>query len=222
MATFALIHGAGDVGWYWHLVEAELRARGHRTVAPDLPIDDEAASFSDYADAVVDAIGIPPPDDLVVVAQSFGGYAAPIVASRVPTRHLVLVAAMIPKPGESAEQMFANTGYEQEPQDDPSEMAVFYHDVPEDLAKEALSKGRDQSGTTWVEPWPLAAWPDVPVTFILGTQDRLFPAAWLRQVAKHRLGVTAVEINSGHCVALARPKELAAILDGIPAGTPVS
>ena len=31
MTTFALIHGAGDVGWYWHLVEAELRARGHDT-----------------------------------------------------------------------------------------------------------------------------------------------------------------------------------------------
>jgi hypothetical protein len=29
MATFVLIHGAGDVGWYWHLVEAELRERGH-------------------------------------------------------------------------------------------------------------------------------------------------------------------------------------------------
>jgi hypothetical protein len=34
MATFVLIHGAGDVGWYWHLLEAELRARGHDTVAP--------------------------------------------------------------------------------------------------------------------------------------------------------------------------------------------
>ena len=24
MATYALVHGAGDVGWYWHLVEREL------------------------------------------------------------------------------------------------------------------------------------------------------------------------------------------------------
>jgi hypothetical protein len=24
MSTFVFIHGAGDVGWYWHLVEAEL------------------------------------------------------------------------------------------------------------------------------------------------------------------------------------------------------
>jgi hypothetical protein len=27
VGTFALIHGAGDVGWYWHLVDAELRER---------------------------------------------------------------------------------------------------------------------------------------------------------------------------------------------------
>ncbi len=57
MATYALIHGAGDVGWYWHLVAADLRARGHDVVAPDLPCDDESNGLADYADAVVDAIG---------------------------------------------------------------------------------------------------------------------------------------------------------------------
>jgi hypothetical protein len=57
MATFALIHGAGDVGWYWHLVERELRRHAHDVVAPELPCDDDAASLDDYADAVVDAIG---------------------------------------------------------------------------------------------------------------------------------------------------------------------
>ena len=39
MATFVLLHGAGDAGWYWHLTEAQLRARGHQTIAPDLPCD---------------------------------------------------------------------------------------------------------------------------------------------------------------------------------------
>ena len=57
MTTFALIHGGGDVGWYWHLVESELRQRGHRVVAPDLPCDDDSADLCDYADTVVDAIG---------------------------------------------------------------------------------------------------------------------------------------------------------------------
>ena len=45
MATYVLIHGAGDVGWYWHLVETELRARGHDTLAPDLPCDDDSAGL---------------------------------------------------------------------------------------------------------------------------------------------------------------------------------
>jgi pimeloyl-ACP methyl ester carboxylesterase len=215
MATFALIHGAGDVGWYWHLVEAELRARGHHTVAPDLPVDDDTATLSDYADAAVVALRTQPLDDLVVVGMSFGGYTAPIVASRLPARHLVLVSAMIPQPGETAYEMFTATGYQPEPQADDSSLAVFYHDVPPALAETALAKGRDQAEATMQEPWPLAAWPDIPVTFILGTQDRMFPAAWLRKVAVDRLGVTPLEIDAGHCAALARPRELADLLEGV-------
>jgi pimeloyl-ACP methyl ester carboxylesterase len=81
MTTYALIHGAGDVGWYWHLVDAELRARGHDTVAPDLPVEDDAAGLEAYAAVVVEAIG--DRQDVTVVAQSFGGYIAPIVADRI-------------------------------------------------------------------------------------------------------------------------------------------
>jgi pimeloyl-ACP methyl ester carboxylesterase len=74
MVNFAFIHGAGDVGWYWHLVEAELRAFGHDTVAPDLPIEDDNAGLTEYATAVADAVH--DRRDVVVVAQSFGGYVA--------------------------------------------------------------------------------------------------------------------------------------------------
>src|SRR5690606_28540283 len=75
MATYALVHGAGDVGWYWHLVERELRARGHRTVAPDLPIEDDEASLLDNARVVVEAIGSTHDDgELIVVGQSYGGW----------------------------------------------------------------------------------------------------------------------------------------------------
>jgi hypothetical protein len=42
MATYVRIHGAGDAGWYWHLVERELRTRGHGVVVMDLPADDDA------------------------------------------------------------------------------------------------------------------------------------------------------------------------------------
>lgn len=213
MITFALIHGAGDVGWYWHLVEAELRARGHETVAPDLPVENDSAGLSAYADVVVEAVG--GRRDVVVVAQSFGGYVAPIVAHRIKARLIVLVAGMIPSPGESAEAMFANTGWQPERRPDTSTVAVFYHDVPRELAEEALKGGgRRQSETPGREPWPLAAWPKIPTRFILCRNDRFFPAAWLRRVAKDRLGVIPDEIESGHCPALSRPHELAALLNG--------
>lgn len=61
MATFALIHSSGDVGWYWYLVERELRRRGHDAVAPDLPCEDDAVGLGEYADTVVDSIGTPWP-----------------------------------------------------------------------------------------------------------------------------------------------------------------
>ena len=115
---YALIHGAGDVGWYWHLLEAELRERGHDTVAPDLPVEDDSAGLTDYADVVIDAIG--ERRNLIVVAQSFGGYVAPIVCDRLPARLLVLVAGMVPVPGETAEEMFANTGWKQEQRTTPA------------------------------------------------------------------------------------------------------
>lgn len=87
MSTFVLIHGAGDVGWYWHLVEAQLRKHGHDVVAPDLPCDDDSAGLKEYADTVVAAIGNR--KNLIVVGQSFGGFTAPLVADRLPTDALV-------------------------------------------------------------------------------------------------------------------------------------
>lgn len=204
--TYVLIHGAGDVGWYWHRVDAQLRERGHDVVTMDLPVDDESAGLAAYADVVVAGIG--DRSDLVVVAQSSGGYIAPIVCHRVPAKLLVLVAGMVPTPGETAQQMFANTGYEQPKQEDPSDLAVFYHDVPPHLAAEATRRGRTQSSTPGNEPWPLAAWPDVPARYLLCRNDRLFPRAWVRRLVRDRLGITPDEIDSGHCPALSRPREL--------------
>jgi len=212
MATYALIHGAGDVGWYWHLVEAELRKREHDVVAMDLPVEDDAADLSAYADVVAGAIGAR--RDLVVVAQSFGGYTAPIVCERLDARLLVLVAGMIPAPGESAEEMFVNTGWEPPARKGAtSTLDVFYQDVPPALAREAMARSRRQSGTPGKQPWPLAAWPHVPTRFLLCRNDRFFPAAWLRRVVRDRLGITPDEIDSGHTPAPSRPAELAERLE---------
>jgi pimeloyl-ACP methyl ester carboxylesterase len=134
MATFVLVHGAGDAGWYWHLAEAAVQEQ----------------------------------------ARLDGG-----------------------KTGSG----------------DP--FVAYYDGVPRPLAEEAVRRGgRGESTMVWDTPWPLDAWPDVPTRFILGTDDRCFPAPFLRQLARQRLGIVADEIPGCHCVALSRPGELAELLAG--------
>jgi pimeloyl-ACP methyl ester carboxylesterase len=216
MATFVLIHGAGDVGWYWHLVEAELRARGHDTVAPDLPCEDDAAGLPEYAKAVLDAIG--DRQHLVVVGQSLAGFTAPLVCTQTAVDLLVLLAPMIPTPGDSPVSYWESTGYSNEVHEHYDDtIDLFYHDVPRDLAEEALSKGRTQSEARMGEPWPLDAWPNVATRVLLCRDDRLFPAQFIRRVARERLGITPDEIDGGHCPALSRPKDLAGLFESYAA-----
>jgi len=219
MATFVLIPGAGSDSWYWHLVVPELEAAGHDVIAVDLPCDDDSADFGAYTDVVVGAIG--DRTDVVLVAQSLGGFTAPLVADRVPAvRMIVLVAAMVPTPGESAGDWWENTGSgparrEQAERDgrnidgefDP--VAEFLHDVPQDLIDKGWDHVVEQSGTPFEKPWPLAAWPDVATRFLLCRQDRFFPAEFQRRIVRERLGITPDEVDSGHLPALAQPKELA-------------
>jgi pimeloyl-ACP methyl ester carboxylesterase len=242
MVTYVLIHGAGSDSWYWHRVIPELRALGHDVVAPDLPCDDDTAGFCDYADVVVDAIG--DRTGLIVVAQSLAGFTAPLVCDRVPADLLVLLAAMVPSPGESGFDWWANTGHadamleqaargdrgDRESRDSRGDratdggfdvMEMFFHDAPPDVVAEAMARGeRRQSGAVFVETWPLTQWPDVPTRFLLCRDDRFFPAEFQRRVVKERLGITPDEMDGGHLPALSHPKELVDRLEAYRTGRP--
>jgi len=175
-------------------------------IAPDLPCDDDAAGLKQYTDVVVKAIGFF--TDIVVVAQSLGGFTAPLVCARVPAELLILVAAMIPAPDETGNAWWTNTGYPKS--DRPFDVKeIFFHDVPPDVTAEAFRRGeKEQSNTPMNEPWPLRKWPDVPTRFLLCRQDRFFPADFMRRVVRERLGITPDEMDSGHLPALSQPKEL--------------
>ncbi len=209
--TYALIHGGGDSAFYWHLLAPELRARGHEVIAMDLPCEDDSAGFSEYADAVIEAVGERQGADLIVVAQSLGGFTAPLVCARVPVGLMVLVAGMVPAPGERGDDWPANTGYPGP--EGADEMEIFYADVPDPIAREAIERSRRQSDAPGEEPWPLESWPQVPTRFLLCRQDRMFPADWMHEVVRARLGCDPDEIESGHCPALSRPVELAERLE---------
>jgi pimeloyl-ACP methyl ester carboxylesterase len=202
VATFALIHGGGGSAWDWHLVASELRERGHEPVAVDLPSEDESAGWWDYAEAVVGAVG--DRRNVIVVGHSLGGFTAPLVCVRIPVDVLVLVAAMIPAPGELFANWWSNADYQTSGYED-----VFYHDVPLELAAEARRRERDESSGALQEPWPLEAWPDTPTRYLLCRDDRMFPAAWARRHARERLAIQPDEMDGGHYISLSRPRELA-------------
>lgn len=221
--TYLLVPGAGGSAWYWHRLVPELRRRGHEAIAVDLPAADDAAGLREYADTIVTAAADRAP--VVLVAQSMGGLSAPLACDRLEVDELVLVNAMIPVPGETGGDWWTATGQEQARRDldlregrtpdapfDPR--VTFFHDVPEAVTAEAMTVEPAQSGTPFGEPWPLAAWPDVPTRVLCGEHDRLFPVDFQVRLARQRLGLTAETMPGGHLVALSRPADLAARLVG--------
>jgi len=57
MTTYALIPGTGGDEWEWHLLTREIEARRHEVLPAKLPAGDDRAGWSEYADAVAEAIG---------------------------------------------------------------------------------------------------------------------------------------------------------------------
>ena len=212
MASFVLIHGAASDSRDWQLVRPILESRGHHVVAPDLPCDDDSAGLEEYRDAIISALSYG--TGFIVVAHSFGGFTAPLVCDRVDADLLVLVNAMIPAPGESPGEWWANTEWNGRFAETEEEtIAVFLHDVSDELARDALTRQKHQSGTPFEKAWPLEGWPEVSTRVLIGQDDRFLPADFQRHVAQDRLGVIPDEMSGGHLVALSQPQELAVRLE---------
>jgi pimeloyl-ACP methyl ester carboxylesterase len=219
MATFVLIPGAGTDPRVYSATIESLRSLGHDALAPPLPLEDQEATPSDHAAAVLRAL--PPDGEIVVVAHSLGAFAGPQVAARHARSSLILLAPMIPRPSETAGEWWANTGHAEsiaEVLERHGPMSrweldaitdVFLHDVDPAVARDsARFQGLPGSGM-FVEPWPLEAWPEVPTRVLIPRDDRLFTRDFQRRIARERLGLEIDEMPGGHLPMLSRPKELA-------------
>ncbi len=215
MATFILIPGAGGHAAYWNRLIPELEKRGHRAMAVDIKENDPSMDLDGFA-AVVEA-AMDDYGDVILVAQSLGGFTAPMV--RKPVQMIVLLNAMIPRPGESPNDWWDNTG--SGPARREADLAAgrdpefdfdrhFLHDLPDDARAELLSaEAREPSAAAMAQPCRFSRWPAVPIRVLIGRDDRLFPAEFQRRVAKDRLGLDADQIPGGHLVALSNPSGLA-------------
>jgi pimeloyl-ACP methyl ester carboxylesterase len=231
MTTFVLVHGGYHGGWCWSRVVDALTARGHLAIAPDLPIDDVAAGYEEYAAAVLDAMtDVAAGEDIVLVGHSLGCYITPMVAAALiaanrPVRQLFSFCAVPAATNEAlaldatsilTDELIAVTYFADAEgrtmQTPASFINLFYRDVdPADTAW-ALARLRPLGPRVMTDPWPLDALPDVPHTIVLARDDNVVRFEAGLVAAKALTGNDPIVVPGGHSVFLTDPNGLADIL----------
>ena len=229
MTTFALVHGGAHGGWCWESVEPELARLGHRSIAPDLPIEDDGADLRDWATTVIEALPADAGDDVIVVGHSLAGLVIPVIAAMRPVRRLVFLGAVVPALGITPKEQQDREGMilvSHVGQPSPREQLpkggggmawadarrYFYHDVDETIARHAWDRLRHQSLRVLTDPFPLASWPEVPMTYIVMSEDCSVDPRWSRRYARDVLGADVIELPGSHSPFYSRPQELAETL----------
>ena len=216
MTTFALVHGAWGSGWHWASIPERLRAAGHDVLAPDLPCDDLDATFDDYAQVVLDAVG--DTEDVVVAGFSLGGLTAARVAVARPLRALIYVAALVPEPGATLMEQFREPlmhteylkgvellGHGSRWVDFDVYRRLGYDDwVPEEVVRERFARLRTQMATPYLRPFEGEL---PPARYVMCTSDGMINNDHWRQLVE-----VTDELDCGHSPMAARPEELTEIL----------
>jgi pimeloyl-ACP methyl ester carboxylesterase len=215
VATFCLLHGAWHDGASWAGVAAELSARGHQTVTPDLPLHDPAATYAARVRPALDALqGADEP--VVVVGHSMGSAYVPGVLAAWPGAlevHLCPglgpLRAGFPFPPLGADGTCAWAP--------GAATAALYGRLPADIAAVLEARLRPMA------PAPDRRPPSPPRTrppvVVLAAQDELFAPAAEAQAAQDRLGVAPLLIPGGHMPMAEDPVALAATLDRLAGGS---
>jgi pimeloyl-ACP methyl ester carboxylesterase len=218
MSEFVFIPGAGGTAWYWHLVVAQLQDAGHRAIAVDLPGDDPAKGLPDYAQLVVDAAPAAP---FTLVAQSMGGFTAPLVWPHAPVERVVFVNAMIPNPEERPGEWWDNVGstaareaaaraHGYSPEFDLA--TYFLHDVAPEVAAAGEPYQRPEADRAFGDVCAFDEWPKIPIEVVTGRDDRFFPLELQQRIARERLGIEPTVLPGGHLIALSQPTALSSYL----------
>jgi pimeloyl-ACP methyl ester carboxylesterase len=148
---------------------------------------------------------------VVLVAQSLGGFTAPLVAAKVPLGSLIFVNAMIPAPGETPGQWWDNTGWARarvaaaEKGGYGTELdlaAYFLHDVPPEIAVAGEPHQRPEADIVFESACDFSEWPSIPIRVAAGADDRFFPAGFQQELARQRLGIETDILPGGHLIAL--------------------
>jgi pimeloyl-ACP methyl ester carboxylesterase len=221
MSLFCLVHGSTQNPSGWNLLVPELKKLGHKTILVDLPTDQPDASATVYANCIAGPIAS---DEAIVVAHSASGLFLPLVPAKRPVARIVFLAAVIPQIGRSlidqvhSEPDMMNPDWRgKNPiENDNVAMEFLFHDCEPQVATWAMTTRRlTMARQAMLEICPLDQWPSVPCSSIVCTADRTIQPGWSRRVARERLGIEPIDLDSGHCPHVSRPGALAQVLHQI-------
>jgi pimeloyl-ACP methyl ester carboxylesterase len=227
--TLLLVHGSWHGPWCWEMLVPELDSLGltSTTVALRSCGSDPAALGTLADDAtVVEAAVADIPGDVVVVGHSYGGVAITEARFDSRVRHLVYLGAFMPDAGQSLFDVgppgwippFMREHADGSTTVDPA-MAIdsLYADCDPSTARRAAARLTRHKSVNNVTPTTRASWRDKTSTYVVLTDDRAWPTAGQRKLAKQ--ATEQREMPTSHSPFLSRPTELAALLRDIVAPT---
>ena len=198
---------------------ASLQARGHESVAPDLPIDDPKAGWGERVTPVLQALeGVDGPV-VVVVHSASSGYGT-LVAARLDDPLLIYLCPRLNPFGSppGAPEVF-RPGFPFPPRrsdganvwEREAAIAAMYPRLPASTAEELADRLRPAAPPA--DEFPLPGHPDVATSLIYASEDEFFEPDWERFMARELLGVKPIEIPGGHFPMVEDPELLADLLD---------
>jgi pimeloyl-ACP methyl ester carboxylesterase len=221
MTTFCLLHGAWHDGSCWEQLTQQLRARGHRTIAPDLPFDDPNTDYAERIRPALQALqGVD--DHVVVVGHSMASPYAALVASERPGSLLVHLCPRLgsfPQPPDAPETFRPGFPFPASLPDgtsiwDPEQaIPAMYPRLPPETARDLARRLRPMAPAAG--GYPLTGHPDVATALVYSTDDEFFEPVWERFMARELLGIEPIEIGGGHFPMVEDPTALADLLDRV-------
>jgi pimeloyl-ACP methyl ester carboxylesterase len=225
-----LVAGAGLGSWTWERVLSRLRTPALAVDIPGRaarPADRRTVTLDTIADAVAADIEAARWQRVVLVAHSLAGVMAPAIASRASGRvaEIVFIAAEVPAEGERALDLISAplrlllrvmwtirpTGIRPPPAAIRRALCNDLDDATTAMVVERMepeAPGIYRSRVSW------AGVPVVPRVYVKCLQDQSDISADRQDVMAARLATDrVVSLDTGHLPMLARPEEVAAVLD---------
>ncbi|ROQ60127.1 pimeloyl-ACP methyl ester carboxylesterase [Streptomyces sp. 840.1] len=226
--TIVLVHGAFADSSSWNGVIERLQSHDYPVVAASNPLRG-LATDSTYVRQLVASIDGP----VVLAGHSYGGSVISNAATGLDNvKALVFVAAFLPDEGESAVALSgkfpgSTLGETLQPVavTQPGGVEVvdlyidrskfpqqFAADVPEGTAAVMAATQRPVADAALAEGASAPAWRNVPSWVLVATEDRNIPARAQTFMAE-RARATVVNVSASHAVSVARPGEVARLID---------